>query len=101
MTGRYVMGYEQNCGGIVFGPYRSVFGVDRITPANKWYNFKIKVESNKNVTIYLNNEIKGHFTATFETRGYGGIAIPNGYSTIMQYRNFQISPIERKIWYFI
>ena len=91
------MGYERNCGGLEFGPYQSVFGVDPITPANVWYNFKIKVESNKNVTIYLNNEIKGYFTATFETRGYGGIAIPNGYSAIMQYRNFQISPIGRKI----
>ena len=93
MTSRYVMGDEQNCNGINFGPYQSVFGIDPISPVNNWYNLKIQVENNKNVKIYLDGQLKGQFTAIFNTRGAGGVAIPNGYSTIMKFRNFQISPI--------
>ena len=87
------MGIEENRSGIKLGPYKSVFHVDPITPANKWYYLKIQVLSNTNVKIYLDNVFKGQFIATFSTRGFGGVAIPNGYSTVMKNRNFQISPI--------
>ena len=92
MTARYVFGHVKNCGAITYGTYAS-FPNDPINPPNNWYNLKIEVRDNKNVKVYLNGVYKVQFTANFNTRGYGGVAIANGYSTTMQFRDFLISPI--------
>jgi len=91
MTGKYVFGHVKDCHALSYGN-NAGFPIDPITPANKWYELKIKVRSNKNVRIYLNNVYKGNFQAYFNTRGFGGVAIANGYLTTMKFMNFQIAP---------
>ena len=70
----------------------SVGGNPAISSGN-WYSLKIKVQANKNVDLFLNNKAIGHFKAKFATRGYGGAIFANGYSNVVQFRNFKVSPI--------
>lgn len=92
MTAKYVFGHVKNCQGLTYGAPNN-FPSDPTTPPNNWYELKIKVENNKQVRVYLNNVYKGQFQAYFNTRGFGGVAIANGYLTTMQFRNFQIEPM--------
>ena len=90
--GKFQFGRVQNCGGI---SYRSpnTFIAETTTPTNIWYNLRIEVDNNKNVKVFLNNVLKGSFTAYFNTRGFGGVAVANGYSTTCQFRDFEIEPM--------
>ena len=92
MTARFIFGSVRNCGPIIYGS-GFTFAIDPITPPNLWYNLRIEVANNKNVEVYQDNVLKGSFTAYFNTRGFGGVAIANGYSTTCQFRDFQIVPM--------
>ena len=91
MTAKYIIGHVKNCQGITYRS--SPFLSDPITPPNNWYGLRIEVANNKNVKVYQDNVYKGQFNAFFNTRGFGGVAIANGYSTTMQFRNFEIAPM--------
>ena len=89
--GKFIFGRVQNCVRFVESP--NTFPKETITPKNNWYNLRIEVANNKNVKVFLNNVLKGSFTAFFNTRGFGGVAIANGYSTTCQFRDFEIEPM--------
>ena len=91
MQRNFVFGRIRNCVFEVGRP--NTFPSDNITPRNIWYNLRIEVADNKNVKVFLNNVLKGNFTAYFNTRGFGGVAIANGYATTCQFRDFQIEPM--------
>ena len=93
MTAKYIIGHVKNCQGITYRTPTVLFPSDPIAPANNWYGLRIEVANNKNVKVYLGNVYKGQFNAFFNTRGFGGVAIANGYSTTMQFRNFEIAPM--------
>ena len=72
---------------------RSGIGGNPAISSGNWYSLKIKVQANKNVDLFLNGKVIGHFNAKFTTRGYGGAIVANGYSNVVQFRNFKVSPI--------
>ena len=72
---------------------RSGVGGNPAISSGNWYVFKIKVQANKNVDLFLNGKVIGHFNAKFTTWGYGGAIVANGYSNVVQFRNFKVSPI--------
>ena len=92
LTGKFIFGRVQNCGSITYGS-PNTFATETITPKTIWYNLRIEVANNKNVKVFLNNVLKGSFSAYFNTRGFGGVAIANGYSTTCQFRDFEIEPM--------
>jgi len=59
----------------------------------EWYNFKVVVLPNKTVTVKLNDQVLGSFKAYFSTRGYGGVIGATGFNSVLQFRNFDVSPI--------
>ena len=91
MTGKFIFGRIRNCVFEYGSP--NTFPTDIITPRFIWYNLRIEVANNKSVKVFLNNVLKGSFTAYFNTRGFGGVAIANGYRTTCQFRDFQIEPM--------
>ena len=70
----------------------AVGGNPAISSGN-WYSLKIIVKANKNVDLFLNDKSIGHFNAKFTTRGYGGYMIGNGYRNVVQFRDFNLSPV--------
>ena len=91
MGGKFIFGRVRNCVFQYGSP--NTFPNDAITPKTIWYNLRIEVADNKSVKVFLNNVLKGSFTAYFNTRGFGGVAIANGYVTTCQFRDFQIEPM--------
>ena len=61
--------------------------------SGNWYSLKIVVKANKNVDLFLNDKKIGSFVAKFTTRGYGGFMIANGYRNVVQFRDFNLSPV--------
>jgi len=59
----------------------------------KWYSLKIEVAANKNVKVFMDRQLLGSFTAYFPTKGYGGVAVWNGYKNVGQFKHFNISAI--------
>ena len=62
----------------------------------KWYKLKIEVFADKTVKVHMAvdgnwNEL-GSCTATFNTRGYGGLIVLNGYKNKVEFRNFELLP---------
>ena len=95
MTGKFIFGRIRNCV-FEFGssPYNAnSFPVETITPRTNWYNLKIEVANNKNVNVYVDNALKGSFTAYFNTRGIGGVGVVNRYANTCLFRDFKIEPI--------
>ena len=93
--GKFIFGRIRNC---IFqyasSPYNAnSFPIETIAPKTNWYNLRIEVANNKNVKVYLDNTLKGSFTAYFNTRGFGGVGVVNGYATTCQFRDFKIEPI--------
>jgi len=74
----------------------SVGGNPAISSGN-WYSLKIVVRPNKNVDLFLNDQKIGNFNAKFTTRGYGGAIVATGYRNVVQFRNFNISPIIKQL----
>jgi len=70
----------------------SVGGNPAISSGN-WYSLKIVVKANKNVDLFLNDNNIGNFNAKFTTRGYGGFMIATGYRNVVQFRDFNLSPV--------
>ena len=60
--------------------------------SGQWYNFKIEVGANKQVEFSMNNQLLGTFTASFSTRGYGGVIVANGYDSVVQFRGYDVIP---------
>ena len=51
------------------------------TPSyNKWHKFKINVDKEKNVNIFINEILIGKFKSHFGTRGHGGPMLLNRYN---------------------
>ena len=71
---------------------KSVGGNPAISSGN-WYSLKIVVKANKNVELFLNDNNIGNFNAKFTTRGYGGFMIATGYRNVVQFRDFNLSPV--------
>jgi len=61
--------------------------------SGNWYSLKIVVKANKNVDLFLNDNNIGNFNAKFTTRGYGGFIIATGYRNVVQFRDFNLSPV--------
>merc|ERR1712218_153913 len=74
----------------------SVGGNPAISSGN-WYSLKIKVQANKDVELFLNDKKIGKFEAKFTTRGYGGAIVATGYRNVVQFRNFELSPILKEL----
>jgi len=60
--------------------------------SESWYNLKIEVDESKKVKFYLNDKILGSFTASFSTRGYGGVIVATGYKNDVMFRDYDVSP---------
>jgi len=60
--------------------------------SESWYNLKIKVDESKRVKFYLNDKMLGSFTASFSTRGYGGVIVATGYKNDVMFRDYDVSP---------
>ena len=61
--------------------------------SGKWYRLKIEVAENRDVKLFLNGvQLGSTFKASFTTRGYGGVLVANGYSNVVQFRNYDVAP---------
>ena len=64
---------------------------------NKWNFLKISVKGDcdhcSNVDGYVNGQHIFSFEAHFETRGFGGALAENGFSNVVEFREFDIEPI--------
>ena len=64
---------------------------------NKWNFLKITVKDDcdhcNNVTGFVNGQIFFTFEAHFPTRGFGGALAENGFSNVVEFREFDIAPI--------
>jgi len=64
---------------------------------NKWNFLKITVKDDcdhcKNVDGYVNGDLVFSFEAHFATRGFGGALAENGFSNVVEFREFDIGPI--------
>ena len=64
---------------------------------NKWNFLKISVKDDcdhcNNVDGYVNGQHVFSFEAHFATRGFGGALAENGFSNVVEFREFDIAPI--------
>ena len=64
---------------------------------NKWNFLKISVKGHcnhcNNVDGYVNGQRVFSFKAHFATRGFGGALAENGFSNVVEFRDFDIEPI--------
>ena len=64
---------------------------------NKWNFLKITVRDDcdncDNVDGYVNGQLVFSFEAHFATRGFGGALAENGFSNVVEFREFDIGPI--------
>merc|ERR1712029_808534 len=82
--------------GVMTTPRRQKLNVLRYNPpidSGKWYNLKIEVLANRDVTFFLNDQRLGSFKAHFLTRGYGGVGVLNKKNNEIQFRNYDVAPI--------
>jgi len=65
--------------------------------SNKWNFLKITVKDDcdhcNNVDGYVNGQHVFSFEAHFATRGFGGALAENGFSNVVEFREFDIAPI--------
>jgi len=68
---------------------------------NKWNFLKITVKDDcdhcDNVDGYVNGQRVFSFEAHFATRGFGGALAENGFSNVVEFREFDIGPIIRSL----
>jgi len=83
-------------GRVINGELESNRGTIAGNPAissGNWYSLKIVVNEEKKVNIFLNDKEIGSFEATFTTRGYGGLMVATGFRNVVQFRDFNLSPV--------
>jgi len=59
---------------------------------NGWHFFKLSVNATRDVDAYINSNKVGSFHSHFTSRGFGVVLVANGFNTVAEFRDFDISP---------